>query len=90
MYIFFNDSIYFFPKILDDNGHDVTPRLITDYVRINIKNRREDEKSVTELASKRIIENQEPSVSDKSIIGTINLSTSTSHTVHTGTLFSAG
>jgi len=59
-------------------------------VRINIKNRHEDEKSTTEMANKRMIENQEPSISDKSIIGTINLSTSTSHMVHTGTLFSAG
>jgi hypothetical protein len=65
----------------------VTPRLITDYVRINIKNRGEDEKSIT---NKRMTDNQEPSVSDKSIVGTKNSSTSTSHMVHTGTLFSAG
>lgn len=61
----------------------MTPRLITDYVRINIKNqRREDENLRTEKA--------EPSISDKSIIGTTNLSTSTSHMFHTGSLFSAG
>ncbi len=65
----------------------MTPRLITDYVRINIKNHREDEKSIT---NKRVIDTQEPFVSDKSIVGTTNLSTSTSHMVHTGTLFSAG
>jgi hypothetical protein len=84
MYIIFNN---FFLKILDDNGNDVTPRLITDYVRINIKNHREDEKSIREIANKRMMENQEPSISDKSIIGTTNLSNSTSHI---GTLFSAG
>ncbi len=85
MYIFSSNS-----KILDDKGNDVTPRLITDYVRIKLKNRREDEKSMTEIANKRIIENPEPSVSERSIIGTINLSTSTSHMIHTGTLVSAG
>jgi uncharacterized protein YnzC (UPF0291/DUF896 family) len=45
-----------FSKILDDKGNDVTPRLITDYVRINLKNRREDEKSLTE-----------PSVSERNL-----------------------
>jgi hypothetical protein len=54
-------------------------------VRINIKNRREDE-----IANKRRMENQEPSISEKSIIATTNLSTSTSNMIHTSTLFSAG
>ncbi|CAF0938689.1 unnamed protein product [Rotaria sordida] len=77
-------------RILDDHGNDVTPRLITDYVRINIKNRRDDEKSTTEIVNKRVMENQESSVSDKSILGMTNITTSTSHMLHTGTLFSAG
>ncbi|CAF3432160.1 unnamed protein product [Rotaria sp. Silwood1] len=77
-------------RILDDDGNDVTPRLITDYVRINIKNRCEDEKPTTEIANKRVMENQESSVSDKSILGMTNVTTSTSHMIHTGTLFSAG
>ncbi|CAF4292487.1 unnamed protein product [Rotaria sp. Silwood2] len=74
----------------NDHGNDVTPRLITDYIRINIKSRREDDKSTTEIANKRVMENQESSVSDKSILGMTNVTTSTSRMVHTGTLFSAG
>jgi hypothetical protein len=88
--LIFNLILLFCLKILDDKGNDVTPRPITDYVRINIQNRREDDKSITETANKRIIENQEPSVSDKSIVGTTSLTTSTSHMAHTGTVFSAG
>ena len=79
-----------FLQILDDKGNDVTPRLIADYGRIKLKNRREDEKSAMETANKRIVENSEASASERSMIGTINLSTSTSRMIHTGTLFSAG
>jgi hypothetical protein len=45
---------------------------------------------MTEIANKRTKENQELSVSDKSIVGTTNLTTSTSHMTRTDTLFSAG
>lgn len=80
----------FFSQFLDDNGNDVTPRLITDYVRINVKHRHEEEKSITDLGNKRLTENQEPSASEKSVVGTTHFSTTASHMIHTGTLFSAG
>ncbi|UJR28757.1 hypothetical protein I4U23_009983 [Adineta vaga] len=75
-------------RILDENGDDVTPRRITDYVRINIPKRHEDEKSVIETMNKRTMDTQERSVSEKSIIGNTNLTTSKSHKFQTDTLFS--
>lgn len=86
--MFFENSI--FSQILDDQGNDVTPRLITDYVRINIKHRHEEEQSMIDPGNKRTMENQEPSASEKSVIGTTHFSTTASHMMRTGTLFSAG
>ena len=74
-------------EIFDDKGNDVTPRLIKDYVRMNIKDHHENEKSMSDIANK---ESEESSISDKSMIGTRNLTTATSNMVHTGTLFSTG
>lgn len=74
---------------MDDQGRDVTPKLITNYVRMSIKTHREDEQqSQTDTTSKRIIENRESFVSEKSTIGTNNLSMSTSYMARTGTYFS--
>ncbi|CAF2126479.1 unnamed protein product [Rotaria magnacalcarata] len=73
-------------QILDDHGTDVTPRLITDYLRVNRKNLREDRKA-REVENKLVLENQEQSVSEKSILNRTN---STSNLVHTAALFSIG
>ncbi|CAF4199724.1 unnamed protein product, partial [Adineta steineri] len=77
-------------RILDDKGNDVTPRRITDYIRLNIKKHSEEEKPITETGNTRIIENQEKSMSDKSIVSTMNLTAATSNIAHTNTLFSIG
>ncbi|CAF3188834.1 unnamed protein product [Rotaria socialis] len=74
-------------QILDDHGTDVTPRLITDYLRVNRKNLREDRKSRGEVENQLVLENQEQSASEKSILDRTN---STSNLVHTATVFSIG
>ena len=73
-----------FVEIFDDNN-DTAPRLIKDCVRMNIKDHHDDEKSMNDIAYK---ENEESSISDKSMIDTRNLTTVTSNVVHKGTLFS--
>jgi len=74
---------------LDEQGHDVTPKLITNYVRMSINTHREDEQPQIDMtSSKRIIENRESFVSEQSTIGTNNLSMSTSHLARTETYFS--
>ncbi|CAF0742012.1 unnamed protein product [Adineta steineri] len=77
-------------RVLDDKGNDVTPRRITDYIRLNIKKHNEEEKPITETGNTRVIENQEKSMSDKSIVSTMNLTTATSNIGRTNTLFSIG
>ncbi|CAF4317077.1 unnamed protein product, partial [Adineta steineri] len=72
-------------RILDDKGNDVTPRRITDYIRLNIKKHNKEEKAITETGNTRIIENQEKSMSDKSIVSTMNLTTATSNIGRTNT-----
>lgn len=74
---------------MDDQGRDVTPKLITNYIRMSIKTDREDgQQSQTDMASKRIVENRESFISEKSTMGTNNLSTSTSYMARTGSYFS--
>ena len=76
-----------FVDIFDDNGNDTAPRLIKGYTGMNIKDHHDDEKSMNDIAYK---ENEESSISDKSMIDTRNLTTATSNVVHSGTLFSTG
>lgn len=68
----------------------MTPRPISAYIRMKVFNLRAAEPSSTQTANKQLIENLNSSVSEKSFIGTMNLTTSTSRTLPTGTLFSAG
>lgn len=77
-------------KILDDQKNDITPRLITDYAQTNIKTCCEDRKIATGLVNDDIVEKQESSNSNQTMVATKNLTTSNSHMIHTGTLFSAG
>ena len=79
-----------FMQIFDDRGDDVTPRPISDYIRMNVSKPQTSESSNTQAANKQLIENLNSSVSEKSFVGTMNLSTSTARTLPTGTLFSAG
>lgn len=88
--LFFKGLLGSILQIFDDDGNDVTPRLITDYVHINIKHLREDLKLVTENTNKRETENRESLISEKSIIGTINATNSTSQIAHIATLVSTG